>query len=89
MDEASLFSVVHSNKTKLEHKKFHTNMQKNFFMVRVTEHWNRLPRAVVESPLWRNSRPVWMPTYVSYCRVPALAGGLHSVRFHDSVINLF
>ena len=25
-------------------------MQKNFFMVMVTEHWNRPPREVVESP---------------------------------------
>jgi len=29
--------------------KFHTNT-KNFFTVRVTEHWNRLPRDVEESP---------------------------------------
>ena len=55
MDEARLFLVVCSNWTrsnglKLEHRKFHTNMWKNFFMVRVTELWNRLPREVVDSP---------------------------------------
>ena len=53
MDESRLFSVVCSNRTrsnglKLELRMFCTNMQKNFFMVRVRNCWN--PREVVESP---------------------------------------
>jgi len=50
-----LFWVAPSNRTrgnvhKVKHRKFHLNMRKNFFPLRVMEHWNRLPREVVESP---------------------------------------
>ncbi|KFV84801.1 hypothetical protein N308_11131, partial [Struthio camelus australis] len=38
------------NGHKLNHRQLHLNLRKNFFAVRVTEHWHRLPREVVESP---------------------------------------
>jgi len=54
-DEARPFSVMHSNRTrgnsyKLKHRKFRADMHRSFFTVRVTEHWNRLPREVVQLP---------------------------------------
>jgi len=54
-DGARLFPVVPSDRTrgnghKLKQKKLQLNMRKNFFPLRVTGPWPRLPREAVESP---------------------------------------
>ena len=93
-DGARLFSVVPSDRTrgnrhKLKHRKFHLNRRKHFLTLRVTEHWNRLPREVLDSP---SPEEVFKASGVSFTAYiqnppghgpvqpaldyPALAGGL-------------
>jgi len=53
-DGARLFAVVLSDRTrgnghKWKQRKLQLNMRNNFFPLRVTEPWPRLPREVVES----------------------------------------
>jgi len=35
---------------KLKHRRFHLNIRKHFFTVRMTELWHRLPMEAAESP---------------------------------------
>jgi len=63
---------------KRKHGKFFLNMRKNFFPLRVTEHWNRLPRDAVESPsleIFKTCLDKEGPVQPA-AGDPALAGGL-------------
>ena len=75
---SSQWCAVIGQGVELEHRKFHTNTQKNFFIVKAKEHRNRLSR--LESGwsllLWTYSRPNRTSTCATYCREPASAGGL-------------
>lgn len=55
-DGARLTSEVHSHGIRctghmFQTWKFYLNMRTNFFALRVTEHWNRMSREAVKSPL--------------------------------------
>jgi len=52
-DRARFFSAVPGDRTRSnghKHGRFPLSIQKHLFTVRVTEHWNCLPREAVESP---------------------------------------
>ena len=53
---------------KLKHRKFHLDIRKNVFTLRVTEHWNRLRREAVESLSLEISKPAWMRSCAVCCR---------------------
>lgn len=60
---AKLFSGMFSDRTKGSSKKTKTQEVpythvKNFFTLGVTEHWNRLPMELVESPLQMFKTPL-------------------------------
>ena len=87
-----------ANEHKREHGKFNTSMRKNFFIVRVTEHWNRLPREVVETPpleIFKTYldaflcdllyRTCFSRLDLMISRSPII---LHPLQFYDSVIHL-
>jgi len=72
-DGAKLFSVVPSDRTrgnrhKMKHRKFRLNIRKNFFLLRLTEHWHRLPVRLWILLLWRYSRRAWTRSCAACCR---------------------
>jgi len=50
----------------LQHRRFHLSSRETFFTVRLTEHWHRLPREVVQYRLGKAREPgrllsIWSP----------------------------
>lgn len=61
---------------KNEHRKFCIKMSKNSITMSVLEHWNKLPRDVVETPFLKIFKTYLKAILAAYCRESALAGVL-------------
>lgn len=73
--DSSVVPSDSSNAYKLKHKKFRLKTRKNFFSLRVADHWNLwLPREVML--FWRHSKPTWMCSCVTCSCDLAFAGCL-------------
>jgi len=75
-----LFSVVPSDRTRgnghnVTHRRFLLSIRKHFFTVRVTEHWHRLPREVVESPSFEIF-VIWTWSWMTDSRWSCLSRGV-------------
>lgn len=53
-DRAKIFSVVPSYGTKLKHRRFLPKIRKHFSVLRLTEHWCRLFREIMEFPIFED-----------------------------------
>jgi len=89
VDGVKLSSTVPTDRRKssgheLKHRNFHLSMWKNFFMLKVTEHWKKLPGEVADSP-WLDikSKPTWAFSWVTYCMKHSLAGELDQIVSRD------
>jgi len=73
VDGAKLFSVVLSDRTgdnghKQKHRKFHLDMRKNFFTLRVTDTGTGCPGRLRILLIWRYSKPAWTRSCAACCR---------------------
>ena len=74
---------------KLEHRKFYLNIKNNFFTLRVTEHWNRLPGEVVEYPSLEIFEMHLNAFLCNLCREPNFGDGLDDVQRSLLVLSFF
>ena len=77
--------TARSNWHKQEHRKFHTNMRKNFYILWLQSTGTGCPERLWSLFLWRYSIPAWMLSCVIYSRKLALAEGLNSVIFRSGI----